>query len=234
MESWNLLIVDDDVAVLEIMWNIVHQIEGLHVEKTNNPHRALEILKRQPFHMLLTDLVMPDLNGLDLMKKAREIHPEISIAVVTGFGDLELAMGAIKAGAYGYVHKPFRPEELALIIHNMLEKQEILKRLAQQDEEIEHLKGELNSCQLSEGDLRQDLESLQEKLDAIGIPSDKAGNNFMEAINRAAQEKVKKTLTNDLARELTNLDSLLEEKKITEDEFKRFREHILKRTYGEG
>ena len=232
-DELRLLIVDDDLSILEIMWNIASQIEGLSAEKTDQPLQAVELLKTMQFHLLLTDLVMPDLNGLELMIKARELHPDITVAVVTGFGDQEMAMGAIKGGAYGYVHKPFRPEELALILHNMLEKKRVLHRMKLQDEEISKLKNELNLCQQTESDLKTNLNDLQAKLDAIGVSTEKSRGDILLAINKAATKKVLNNSPMDISRELNNLNHLLEEKKITEEEFSRFRQHILKRTYGE-
>jgi DNA-binding NtrC family response regulator len=228
-----MLIVDDDATILEVMWNIASQIEGLEIIKTENSLYALQLLQTETFHLLLTDLVMPDLNGLDLLKQAKALCPSLISAVVTGFGDLEMAIGAIKAGAFGYVHKPFRPEELALIIHNMQEKQHIMRRMEEQEIQIEELSSQIDECLMVETELRNEVLDLQEKLEAVGIPTEKNKGNILSAINKAATQKAHHNATSNFAGELRNLTHLLEEKKISEDEFLRFRQHVLKKAYGD-
>ncbi|PIE02432.1 MAG: hypothetical protein CSA81_07140 [Acidobacteria bacterium] len=228
-----LLIVDDDLAILDVMWAIAYQIEGIIPEKTNQPLNALELLKTGDYQFLLTDLDMPDLDGLELLHKAKEINPDMAVTVVTGFGDLETAIRAINAGAYEYVHKPFRPQELTLVINNMVERQEFLDQMKEQESELIRLKTALNQSAQKETELQRELEELQVKLEAIGISTGKGQKDILQAINKAASKKIQHSRAQDLSRELTNLTELLDDKKISAEEFSKFRQYIIKKAYGE-
>ena len=120
MPDLRLLIVDDDPLLLEMMVNIASMDAKLAIETANNGVKAVELIQNSPrYDMILTDLVMPDLSGIEVLKFARAKSEHTLVALVTGFGNLEEAVNAIRLGAFGYVHKPFRAEELLLTIRNM-------------------------------------------------------------------------------------------------------------------
>src|SRR5437870_9704049 len=84
---------------------------------------ALALLEEQPAHIILTDLVMPRMSGLEFLERVRKILPRAEIAVMTGHGSVETAVQAMKLGAYDYISKPFSPlEELRLFLRRMAEK----------------------------------------------------------------------------------------------------------------
>ncbi len=84
---------------------------------------ALAVLEEQPAHMILTDMVMPHMSGLEFLEKVKKMLPRTEVAVMTGHGSVETAVQAMKLGAYDYITKPFSPlEELRLFLRRMAEK----------------------------------------------------------------------------------------------------------------
>ena len=84
---------------------------------------ALALLEEQPAHMVLTDMVMPHMSGLEFLEKVKRLLPRTEVAVMTGHGSVETAVQAMKLGAYDYIAKPFSPlEELRLFLRRMAEK----------------------------------------------------------------------------------------------------------------
>src|SRR5437879_11774131 len=84
---------------------------------------ALALLEEQPAHIILTDMVMPNMSGLEFLERVKKLFPRTEIAVMTGHGSVETAVQAMKLGAYDYISKPFSPlEELRLFLRRMAEK----------------------------------------------------------------------------------------------------------------
>lgn len=107
----NILIVDDDDSFLNIYKKIFTR-KKYNVITTNSANQAIEIVKNNEFDILITDMYMPELTGIDLIKKVKQLAPNIEIILVTGNGSIENAVKAIKEGAYTYIEKPIDFEEL--------------------------------------------------------------------------------------------------------------------------
>jgi DNA-binding NtrC family response regulator len=120
-----ILIADDDDLCREILRDAI-QGEDVFVKIAADGVDALEMLGSSPFDILITDLNMPRMDGLTLLGHARELHPHILSIIITGFGSLESAIEAIRRGAYDYVQKPFKLEEISVAIRNAKEKITIL------------------------------------------------------------------------------------------------------------
>jgi DNA-binding NtrC family response regulator len=91
--------------------------------EANSGETALTLLEEQPSHMILTDMVMPNMSGLEFLEKVKKLLPRSEVAVMTGHGSIETAVQAMKLGAYDYISKPFSPlEELRLFLRRMAEK----------------------------------------------------------------------------------------------------------------
>src|SRR6266852_7189757 len=89
---------------------------------------ALALLEEQPAHIILTDLVMPQMSGLEFLEQVKKAYPRCEVAVMTGHGAVETAVQAMKLGAYDYIAKPFSPlEELRLFLRRMAEKIELVE-----------------------------------------------------------------------------------------------------------
>ncbi|MBI5091703.1 MAG: response regulator [Candidatus Hydrogenedentes bacterium] len=117
-----ILIVDDEAVIRELMTDILTD-EGYAVESVASPIRALDVLRDHPEYVLLfTDIMMPDMDGIQLIREARKIRPTLIPIVMTGFATLETARAAVKEGAYDYVLKPFSLGEIKLAVSNALER----------------------------------------------------------------------------------------------------------------
>src|ERR1700690_2907911 len=96
---------------------------GFTCLEANSGETALALLEEQPAHMILTDMVMPNMSGLEFLEKVKKLLPRSEVAVMTGHGSIETAVQAMKLGAYDYISKPFSPlEELRLFLRRMAEK----------------------------------------------------------------------------------------------------------------
>jgi DNA-binding NtrC family response regulator len=124
MGGERILIVDDEEINREFLQEVLtHQ--GYDVKTAANGLVALELLRREAFHAVLSDLKMPELSGVDLIRQLKEIAPFTIGIIFTGYATIETAVEAIKAGAYDYVTKPFRLEEILLVLQRALEFQRL-------------------------------------------------------------------------------------------------------------
>lgn len=110
-----VLIVDDDTSMCELLAEGLQQ-HGYEPHWKANPQEALDELLVQRFDVVLTDINMRELNGLELCQKATELHPELPVIVITAFGSMETAVQAIRAGAYDFITKPFDIDVVAISI----------------------------------------------------------------------------------------------------------------------
>ena len=117
-----LLIVDDEQSIRKLCMTVGEAL-GFVCMEANSGETALALLEEQPAHMILTDMVMPNMSGLEFLERVKKLFPRTEVAVMTGHGSVETAVQAMKLGAYDYISKPFSPlEELRLFLRRMAEK----------------------------------------------------------------------------------------------------------------
>jgi CheY-like chemotaxis protein len=121
-----ILIVDDDQICREILADALATL-GVNVSLAGDGMEGLEKLALEPFDILITDLNMPRMDGLTLLQEAREHYPHILTIIITGYGSLESAIEAIRAGTYDYIQKPFKIEEIQVVTRNAIEKIRMLR-----------------------------------------------------------------------------------------------------------
>ncbi len=121
-----ILVVDDEDIVRESLRDWLDGV-GYKVDIAESADKALRIIKQKKIKIMIADLIMPGMNGIELMKKAREIVPTISTVIITAHGTIQTAITAIKEGAYDYVEKPFCPEKVELLIKNLVEHQDLVE-----------------------------------------------------------------------------------------------------------
>jgi len=115
-----LLVVDDEDIVRESLRDWLSSV-GYKVLTASCGEEALRIIKLRKVKIMIADLIMPGMNGIELMKQARAIIPTISTVIITAHGTIQTAITAIREGAYDYIEKPFCPEKVELIIRNLVE-----------------------------------------------------------------------------------------------------------------
>ncbi|MBI5682351.1 MAG: sigma-54-dependent Fis family transcriptional regulator [Deltaproteobacteria bacterium] len=111
-----ILAVDDEKNYLLVISTLLKE-DGYEVITTQNPYRAVEILDETPLHLIITDMKMPGLSGIDILKAVKEKRPEIPVIVLTAFGTVETAVDAMRLGAYHYILKPFQNQEIKLVVN---------------------------------------------------------------------------------------------------------------------
>ena len=122
-----LLVVDDEQSIRKLCMTVGEAL-GFLCSEADSGESALALLEEQPVHMILTDMVMPQMSGLEFLEKVKKLLPRTEVAVMTGHGSVETAVQAMKLGAYDYISKPFSPlEELRLFLRRMAEKIQLVE-----------------------------------------------------------------------------------------------------------
>ncbi len=119
-----ILVVDDD----KTMRDACHQIltrQGFQVEEAASARQGLGLLERRSFDVILLDLVMPDLDGLETLKKIKAVDNDCEVIIITGYGSIPTAVEAMKAGAFHFLSKPFAPDDLRTVLTRALEKRRL-------------------------------------------------------------------------------------------------------------
>jgi two-component system response regulator PilR (NtrC family) len=106
MASWRVLIVDDEQSICDVL-SISLKKEGYLVAAETNPRKALERLKREPFDLILQDLKMPEMDGIDLLREIKKLREETVVIIMTAYTTWDRAVEAMRLGAYDYIKKPF-------------------------------------------------------------------------------------------------------------------------------
>jgi two-component system NtrC family response regulator len=128
MRHSSILVVDDDESLRRIT-QLQLEEAGHPVLTASNGTEALSLIEEDPPGLVITDLKMPGLSGLELLNKIRESHPEITVLMITAFGTVQSAVEAMKAGAYDYITKPIDYEELVLVVNRAMERQRLVEEV---------------------------------------------------------------------------------------------------------
>jgi PAS domain S-box-containing protein len=135
MNPARILVVDDEKVVLTGCEKILGEA-GYRVKTTLSAKQALDILKEGPFDIVITDLKMPEISGMELLKTIKRDYPEITVIVITGYSTVETAVDAMKLGAFDYLPKPFTSDQVVLVIKRALERRTLLAETMRGKREI--------------------------------------------------------------------------------------------------
>lgn len=148
----SLLIVDDEDSYCQVL-KVIFEAEGYQVNTAVNGTLAIEYLKTNPCDLIISDVRMPDMDGIALLEAAKTVLPDIGVVLMTAFGTIDTARKAFKLGADDFVQKPFNNEELKLIVKRTLEKQNLInenrafKRIQRQQNSITNIVGSSEKMQ---------------------------------------------------------------------------------------
>ncbi len=120
-EIFRILVVDDNKELREILEEYLKS-EGHNVEGSANGRDALERYEKSPFDLIITDLNMPEISGMELIKTIRKESKDTEFVIITGYASMDSAVEAVKMGAFDYIVKPFRMEELHVVVKNARDK----------------------------------------------------------------------------------------------------------------
>jgi len=135
-EDVHILIVDDEAVMRDSLAAWLRE-DGYEVEAVEGGAQALERVKRERWDVLLVDLKMPGMDGIEVLEKVKESHEGIPIIIMTAYATVDSAVEAMKKGAYDYIVKPFNPEEIGLAIRKIIAYQNLLKENRYLRQELE-------------------------------------------------------------------------------------------------
>lgn len=176
-----VMVVDDEEAMRDSCGQVLSR-DGFDVVTAAGGESGLALMGRGLPEVLIVDLKMPGMSGMEFLQKAREIDPDMVAIVITGYATLDSAIGAMKQGAYDFLPKPFEREELSIIVKRALEKRELALSARSAERERDRMRDQFVA--LVSHQLKAPLTSLKACLDAAGfaysaqIPE--ACQNFIE------------------------------------------------------
>jgi DNA-binding NtrC family response regulator len=116
-----ILVVDDELDMLMLLRMIIEDNSDYAVETTNNPSEGLKMLTEKDYDLVISDLKMPGMDGMELFDELQEIKPGVPVIIITAYGSLETADEAMKKGVADFITKPFRKDSILFTINRVLE-----------------------------------------------------------------------------------------------------------------
>jgi len=140
-ELKRVLVVDDEENIRHMLGAVLRQ-EGYEVTVAESATQALAAMEQQPIDVLLSDIRMPKLSGLELLDRVQRTYPRTVVIMMSAYGNVDTAIEAIKRGAYDYIAKPFKPDEVVLLLRKAEERERLKQENIKLRTEVERIKGE--------------------------------------------------------------------------------------------
>jgi len=116
------ILVIDDEAIVRASCDRALGNEGYEIKMASSGQEGLDFLEKEPFNIVLLDLKMPDIDGIDVLNKITGTWPDTKVIMITGYSTVETAVQALRLGAYNFIEKPFTPDTLITAVKEALEK----------------------------------------------------------------------------------------------------------------
>ena len=140
IESYKVLIVDDDELIVESFERVFEEYTtGFDIDKTTDSKKALELIEKKNYDLVITDLVMPDVDGIQVLQKVKELQPDSEVILITAYSSTSSALDAMHFGAFDYITKPLDLSELKMRITRAIKKREAVLEKKHKVDEIERL-----------------------------------------------------------------------------------------------
>ena len=213
------VIVDDDRTIGDVLKDLITK-EHISVEVFNDGLEAIEFITKEPVDVVITDLIMPRIGGMEVLRQAKAMNPEVVVIIITGHGSLESAIEAIRQGAYDYIKKPFKLQEMEIVFNNAVEKvnlirenTQLLKELREAYDRLLVIKKERN-----EADDKQTVE--RDRIASLNFfSSDHPGLHLLHSATIGEPNYFE---------QLQNIATLKRDGLLTEKEFKTLKVHLIK------
>ena len=137
----SVLLVDDEPNIIEVL-EIVLQEQGMEVSKASSGRAALDLLRQREVDVVISDIRMPDLSGVELLKEVRQFAPDTVFIIITAFATTDTAIEAVQHGADDYLTKPFKMEEMLRIVRRALERKNLSRQVGRLRDGIETRQGQ--------------------------------------------------------------------------------------------
>lgn len=213
------VIVDDDRTIGDVLKDLVSK-EHISVEVFNDGLEAIEFITREPVDVVITDLMMPGVGGLEVLRQAKRMNRDVVVIIITGHGSLETAIEAIREGAYDYIKKPFKLQEMEIVFNNAVERVNLIRQNTQLLKELKEAYDQLVSIkkERNEDDYEQKVE--QDRIARLNFfSSDRPGLHLMHGAPIGEPNYFER---------LQNISNLKRDGLLTEREFKTLKAHLIK------
>jgi signal transduction histidine kinase len=138
MDSPHILLVDDDTALLQALPHMVAlRIHGVSVDTSDSAPRALEQIQEHDYDVIVSDIKMPEMDGLELLTKIQELRPDIPTLLITGHADQSLIIQALRNGAYDFIEKPIDRVYFVAALHRAIEARQLRRQVQEQQRTLE-------------------------------------------------------------------------------------------------
>lgn len=220
----NVLIVDDDRRMRSVLKSLLLE-EGHEVDSCADGLEAISRCADTAFDLVITDLMMPGAGGMEVLKACRKGHPDTLVVLITGFASLETAIEAIREGAYDYITKPFKMEEMKIVVRNageqirlLRENRRLIAELHEAYEQIRIVKTIMGA--MPSGDTGLENDSTEGSRKGPLIAGSMLPHSYLEEGSRG-----RNALTSDLER----IASLRKQGFLSESEFELCKKQLLKK-----
>ena len=225
-EPLRILLVDDYIPSRNVLEEFLEG-DDFSICTAENGLEAIHALKNNSFDLVITDLKMPGANGIEVLKRAREMNPDVQVIIITGYASLETAIEAIKTGAYDYITRPFKLDEMKVVVENACEKIRLIKENQRLIKNLDELyrkrqglqKKEIGASSGKETNLGKEMEVLGSFL------------NFRSVTGATLPLTMQKRRTDRgyVLVELEKLGQLKNEGVLSQEEFERCKHKILEK-----
>lgn len=138
MNTGHILLVDDDTVLLQALSHTISlRMSGVEVEIADSANVALDLVQQQEYDAVVSDIKMPGMDGLDLLEKVLERYPDIPVLLITGHGEHELAIRALRRGAYDYIQKPIDRDDFVASLFRALQTRQLRRQIQVQQHVLE-------------------------------------------------------------------------------------------------
>ena len=124
--SARILVVDDEEIVIRSCLRILEG-NGYEIDVAHDGHDALRKVESNTYDVMILDIMMPNLGGMEVLRRVKETHPDVDVIMITGLSQIDTAVQAMKLGAFDYISKPFEPDELKLVVQRARERRQLLQ-----------------------------------------------------------------------------------------------------------
>lgn len=191
MDPPKVLVIDDE-EIARISCQRVLKREGIHVTLAGGGREGLDLLMREPHDLVLVDLKMPEMDGVEVARRIRSFDPNIVTIIITGYATIESAVAVMKEGAYDYLPKPFTPDELLIVVRRGLEK----RRLDQESRALREEKAamERNFITMVTHQLRSPLAAISQYFEVLLSDISGTLNDMQREMLERARERLQSLL----------------------------------------
>ncbi len=138
MNTGHILLVDDDPVLLQALPHTISlRMSGVQVETANSANVAIDLVQQQEYDAVVSDIKMPGMNGLDLLEEVLGRYPDIPVLLITGYGEHELAIRALRGGAYDYIQKPIDRDDFVASLSRALQTRQMRRQIQAQQHSLE-------------------------------------------------------------------------------------------------